>query len=104
MQQTSTIADAQRAAAPGPVNVLIVDDRPANLLALEAILEPLGENLIRANSGEEALSLLSTDFAVILLDVAMPTMDGFETARQIKQRPGSAATPIMFLTANSAEP
>jgi len=105
MQQTSTVADADRAATQAPVNVLIVDDRPANLLALEAILEPLGETLIRANSGEEALThLLSTDFAVILLDVAMPTMDGFETARHIKQRQRSATTPIMFLTANNADP
>src|SRR4051794_19247996 len=63
------------------VNILLVDDQPANLVALEAMLQGLGQNLIRADSGREALkSLLTHDFAVILLDVKMPDMDGFETA------------------------
>ena len=67
--------------------VLIVDDRPENLLALEAILEPLGVELIRAASGEDALRrLLEYDVAVILLDVQMPGRNGFETARVIKAR------------------
>ena len=87
-----------------PVNVLMVDDRPENLLALEAILEPLGQNLVRASSGEEALKhLLSRDFAVILLDVQMPGMNGFETARLIKARERSRHIPIIFLTAISKE-
>ena len=81
-------------------NVLMVDDRPQNLLALEAILEPLNQNLVRAYSGEEALKhLLKTDFAVILLDVQMPVLDGFETAELIRMRDRSRRTPIVFLTA-----
>lgn len=81
-------------------NILLVDDHPSNLLALEAMLEDLGQNLIQANSGEEALKcLLENDFAVILLDVQMGGMDGFETATLIKQRPRSQDTPIIFVTA-----
>ncbi|KYC39055.1 hybrid sensor histidine kinase/response regulator [Scytonema hofmannii PCC 7110] len=84
------------------VNVLLVDDHPENLLALEAILDSLGQNLIRATSGAEALRhLLNQDFAVILLDVQMPDMDGFETASLIRQRERSRHTPIIFLTAYS---
>ena len=80
----------------GPVDILLVDDRPENLLAPEAILEPLGQRLVRASSGEEALrSLLEDDFAVILLDVQMPAMDGFETARMIKSRERTRYTPII---------
>ena len=82
------------------VNILMVDDQPANLLALEAVLEPLGHNLVRANSGIEALKrLLQDEFAVILLDVFMPDMDGFETASLIRQREKTRSTPIVFLTA-----
>ena len=86
------------------VNILLVDDRAENLLALEAILEPLGQTLVRASSGEEALKhLLSRDFAVILLDVQMPGMNGFDTARLIKARERSRHIPIIFLTAISKE-
>ena len=82
------------------VNILLVDDHPENLLALEAILDNLGQNLVKANSGEEALKcLLDRDFAVILLDVQMPEMDGFETAELIRSRPKNQQTPIIFLTA-----
>src|SRR2546423_7753344 len=85
-------------------NVLLVDDRPDNLLALEAILEPLGQNLVRATSGEEALRcLLRDDFAAILLDVQMPSLDGFETARHIKQLDRTSDIPIIFLSAISRE-
>ncbi len=81
-------------------NILLVDDREENLIALEAALTSLDQNLIRANSGEEALKhLLGTDFAVILLDVVMPGMDGFETAAHIKQREKTKDVPIIFLTA-----
>lgn len=84
------------------VNILLVDDQPENLLALEAILGDLGENLVQATSGEEALRcLLYDDFAVILLDVQMPEMDGFEVATLIRRRQRSRETPIIFLTAFS---
>jgi PAS domain S-box-containing protein len=86
------------------VNLLLVDDQPKNLLALEAILEPLGQTLVKAESGPEALKhLLRMDFAAILLDVQMPEMDGFETATLIKQRAKSRHIPILFLTAISKD-
>jgi PAS domain S-box-containing protein len=85
-----------------PVEILIVDDRAENLLALEAILEPLAQTVIRASSGDEALRmLLSHDVAMILLDVQMPGINGFETARLIKSRERSKYIPIIFLTAIS---
>jgi CheY-like chemotaxis protein len=80
--------------------ILLVDDRAENLLALEAILGVFDHELVRANSGEEALKALFTDeFAVILLDVAMPGMDGLETAGHVKRRERTADVPIIFLTA-----
>ena len=84
--------------------VLIVDDRPDSLLALEATLEPLDVDVTQASSGPDALrQVLIDDFAVILLDVQMPGMDGYETARLIKTRARSADVPIIFLTAISRE-
>src|SRR5438105_9765978 len=81
-------------------NILLVDDIPENLFALEAMLDDLNVNLIRAYSGEEALrQLLNQDFAVVLLDVQMPDMDGFDTASLIRERKRSRHTPIIFLTA-----
>ncbi|MFC5496808.1 response regulator [Caenimonas terrae] len=86
------------------VNVLLVDDEPANLLALEVVLEPLGANLVRAVSGEDALrKAQDADFAAILMDVRMPGMDGFEAAKLIRSRPRSRATPIIFVTADGSE-
>ena len=82
------------------VNILIVDDRPDKLIALEAALVELGENIVRARSGKEALRcLLQRDYGLILLDVNMPGMDGFETAALIRQRPRSELTPIIFVSA-----
>jgi len=86
------------------VNILLVDDRPENLLALEAIIEHEGLNLVKASSGEEALRfLLKYDFAAILLDVQMPGIDGFETAKIIKAREKTKNVPILFITANNME-
>ncbi|HUP93858.1 MAG TPA: EAL domain-containing protein [Burkholderiales bacterium] len=85
-------------------SILIVDDRPANLLVYRSALEDLGQNLVTAQSGYDALKhLLERDFAVILLDVNMPGMDGFETAAYIRGREKSAHTPIIFLTAYAEE-
>ena len=85
--------------------ILLVDDREENLLALEAVLEPTGCRLVSARSGDEALrALLKDDFAVILLDVQMPGLDGFETAELIRARERSRAVPIIFVTAISKEP
>ena len=82
------------------VNILLVDDNQDNLVALEAILEELDQNLVQVQSGEEALKfLLAHDCAVILLDVQMPGMDGFETAAMIRQRDKTRRTPIIFVTA-----
>lgn len=86
------------------VSILIVDDLPEKLMAYEAILEELGQNLVKARSGEDALRMvLRQEFAVILLDVNMPGMDGFETAALIRQRKKSSHTPIIFLTAFTDE-
>jgi CheY-like chemotaxis protein len=86
-----------------PASILLVDDQEANLLVLESILKDLGQDLVRARSGHEALRLLfDRDFAVILLDVRMPDMDGFETAELIRKRQKSRNTPIIFITAADA--
>jgi signal transduction histidine kinase len=82
------------------VNILVVDDLPEKLFALETALDALGENIVTARSGPETLrSLLDRDFAVILLDVNMPELDGFETAQMIRRHPRFARTPIIFITA-----
>ena len=106
---TPTEAPAARALATGGaavdwddgrVNILLVDDQPESLLAMGSVLEELGQNLIQARSGREALRhLLTTDFAVVLLDIRMASMDGFETAAMIRERERSKNTPIIFLTA-----
>ena len=88
--------------SPRRARVLLVDDRPENLLAVEAVLEPLGVDLVSVRSGEDALRrLLVDEFAVIVLDVQMPVLDGFETARLIKGRERTRHIPIIFLTAIS---
>src|SRR2546428_1028142 len=94
---------APRKQAGVKTNILLVDDRADKLLALEAILSSLGQNLVKARSGKEALRhLLHQEFAVILLDVSMPCMDGFETAALIRKRPSSEQTPIIFITSINA--
>ena len=81
------------------LNILLVDDQPAKLLSYEAMLASLGENLISARSGMEALqSLLKNDIALVLMDVSMPGMDGFETAQMIHQHPRFVNTPIIFVS------
>jgi two-component system, sensor histidine kinase and response regulator len=86
--------------AEPPVGILVVDDDATKRFALKAILAPLGQDVIEAASGADALrQLLRQDFAVVLLDVRMPAMDGFETAQLIRQRPRSELTPIIFVTA-----
>jgi signal transduction histidine kinase/DNA-binding response OmpR family regulator len=100
-----TITPPAESPATRKANILLVDDQESNLLALETILGDLGQNLVRAQSGPEALRhLLHDDFAVILLDVRMEGMDGFETARLIRGRKKSRFTPIIFLTAYETTP
>ncbi len=87
-----------------PINILLVDDQMENLLALEAVLSDQDYRLVKAQSGEEALRcLLKDDFAVIVLDIQMPGMDGFETAKWIKSREKSRSIPIIFITAAAHE-
>jgi PAS domain S-box-containing protein len=83
-----------------PAKILLVDDQPKNLLALSAMLEPLGQEVVQASSGKEALRyLLRDEFALVLLDVQMPVLDGYEVAEMIRARERSRAVPIIFLTA-----
>ena len=87
------------------VNILLVDDRPDGLLTLEAVLRNTSYNLIQANSGKEALEQIRRyDFAVILMDVQMPGMDGFQTAARIKEFRHARDTPILFVTAIHKDP
>lgn len=91
---------APNGAVDGKVDILIVDDNEKNLLALEAMLADLGQNVVRAHSGKEALRrLLEKDYALTLLDIQMPELDGFQTAELIRARERSRAMPIIFLTA-----
>ena len=93
---------APGAASVGPpekVNILLVDDQPGRLLTYQSVLSELGQNLVSARSGIEALEKLMRDeFAVVLLDVSMPEMDGFEAARLIHEHPRFERTPIIFVT------
>src|SRR6266850_4410559 len=114
MNPNATLTSAAPAESPAPAfgqngeshtvpelkaNILLVDDRPDKLLALEAVLSSLNQNIVQAHSGKDALrQLLKQNFAVILLDVSMPGMDGFETASLIRKRDSSEHTPIIFIT------
>jgi signal transduction histidine kinase len=85
---------------PARVSVLVVDDTPANLVALGAVLDPLGLRIVEAHSGAEAIARASEEpFAVVLLDVQMPEMDGFEVARRLRETPTGVELPIIFITA-----
>jgi len=98
-------SDVARSDVAHRAKILLVDDRAENLFALEAILSSLDQELVFVRSGEAAVeAVLAGEFAVILLDVVMPGMDGFETAAQIKQRGRTPNVPIIFLTAAGAEP
>lgn len=103
MNEAAAIAAVEPVAESAPqAKILLVDDEPKSLFALQELLSGLGQNLMVAQSGEEALRLaLKNDFAVILLDVRMPGIDGFETARLIRGRERSRLTPIIFLTAEA---
>jgi len=87
-----------------PVRILLVDDNVANLVALESVLEPLGQELVLARSGREALSKISEDCALVLMDVHMPILDGFQTVEAIRRRRELAHLPVMFLTAMFRDP
>src|SRR6202047_2189734 len=102
---TAGITDVARSAVADQAKILLVEDRAENLLALEAILSSLDQELVFVRSGEAAVeAALADEFAVILLDVVMPGMDGFETAGQIKQHGRVPDVPIIFLTAAGADP
>jgi PAS domain S-box-containing protein len=88
----------------GRVGILLVDDNPANLLVLEALLKPLGQDVVRASSGPEAVDRIAErEFAVVLMDVRMPGLDGFQTAARIRARDPEQRTPIIFITADATE-
>src|ERR1022692_1231106 len=90
--------------APPAPSILVVDDNAAKRMAIRAMLAPLGHSVIEVDSGREALrAVLRHSFALILMDVRMPTLDGYETAKLIRQRPQSELTPIIFVTAFGGE-
>src|SRR5579862_6080477 len=94
------MAEKKKMRTDDKVNILMVDDQPAKLLSYEVILGELDENLIKAASGKEALEcLLKTDVAVVLMDVSMPELDGFELAEMIRQHPRFQKTAIIFISA-----
>src|SRR6202158_5574665 len=98
--RTQHLVDESPAMTQSAVNILVVDDDSTKRFALKAILAPLGENVVEPSGGADCLrQLLRHEFAVVLLDVRMPLMDGFETAQLIRQRPRSELTPIIFVTA-----
>jgi signal transduction histidine kinase len=99
-RQAASESEPQPAPPKARVNLLVVDDDATKRFALRTILAPLDENIVEASSGADALrQLLRNEFAVVLLDVRMPIMDGFETAQLIRQRPRSELTPLIFVTA-----
>ncbi|MGA3172731.1 MAG: response regulator [Chthoniobacteraceae bacterium] len=102
--ETTEAVHSLNAIETEPINILIVDDEPKNLIALETVLEDPAYRLVRANSADEALlALVSEEFALLVLDIQMPGMNGFELAHMIKQRKRTACVPIIFLTAYFSE-
>ncbi|PYT12296.1 MAG: hybrid sensor histidine kinase/response regulator [Acidobacteria bacterium] len=100
MQCQETAMAVEPIEEPRPARILLVDDRPTNLVVLQALLEGAGHEILTASSGKEAVALTTAgDFALILLDVMMPEMDGFETARRIRDEGRNGRTPIIFITA-----
>ena len=100
MQEDGTLMPFDSDPLPVPVSILVVDDKPANLLALGAVLKPLGVRVVEAQSGPEALARIDEEsFAVMLLDVQLPEMDGFEVAALVRTKPNGRELPILFLTA-----
>ena len=96
MTPTNTIGEGMRE----PVTILMVDDQPSKLISYEVILAEMGERLVKATSGREALDhLLRSDVAVVLMDVSMPEIDGFELADMMRQHPRFQKTPIIFVSA-----
>jgi CheY-like chemotaxis protein len=88
----------------GQVRVLVVDDQPPNVRLLQAILTPRGYDVLTASSGEEALATLEKDdMDLVLLDIVMPGMDGYEVCREIRERPGTAYLPVVMVTASGVE-
>ncbi|MFI2241462.1 response regulator [Streptomyces chrestomyceticus] len=106
VEQVQAVAAMTPAAPQAMPKVLVVDDQPDNLLAMTAVLSTLDQELVVASSGREALKALldQDDFAVIIMDVQMPDMDGYETAAHIKRRPRTRDVPIIFLTAMGTDP
>ncbi|GLX41201.1 hypothetical protein Sros01_72740 [Streptomyces roseochromogenus] len=107
VQQTGVAAVPRTALVPqGMPKILVVDDQPKNLLAMSAVLSTLDQELVAVSSGREALKALldHDDFAVIIMDVQMPDMDGYETAAHIKRRTRTRDVPIIFLTAMGTDP
>src|SRR4051812_23666039 len=101
---SQSLVPPRNAPSESRANILLVDDNPANLLSLRAILEDLGHNLVEASSGEDALRWVQSDeFAVVLLDVLMPGLSGFDTAKLIRSQDRAQHIPIIFLTANDLE-
>src|SRR5687767_763372 len=102
-EQSRQMAKMEHAIASSP-KILSVDDTPANLLAIRALLEPLGYEIRDARSGEEALSLVARhEFAVVLLDVMMPGMDGLETLARLRRTPAVADVPVILITASNLD-
>ncbi|WP_431045834.1 response regulator [Streptomyces sp. P1-3] len=106
VEQPRVLPPAAASAAQGMPRILVVDDQPDNLLAMTAVLATLDQELVTVSSGREALKALldHDDFAVIIMDVQMPEMDGYETAAHIKRRPRTRDVPIIFLTAMGVDP